>query len=274
MILRALILLGLTAGILGGAAYFSYELFWKPVQLDQEDKKEFAARTPTPPPDPSRPAYEKAMEPWRAGRLEEALPLLANFVADFPESPQAAEVKRVLGDHHSERLFSPAFTEGKMSHAVSAGDSLVRIATKLKTNAELIYRTNNLESINLKIGQQLWVPKVDLRISVRREAKTVTLYNQGVFFKEYPAMAIKIPGAAKPLETKVSDKIALKGSNRVAFGDKHYPEADRWIMLQAPGLAIRSVPEGAPTPPGVVVSPEALGEIYLLVSRGTPVTIH
>lgn len=275
-ILRALILLGLTAAILGGSAFFAYELYWKPRQLDLEDKREFKAATPSPPPDFSLPAFDKAMALQKSGDTEGFRAALAEFIASYPDSPNLAKAKDILGTMNSEAIFSPTIATDKTAYKVSSGDSLVKIASKLKANAELIYRSNNLDSINLKIGQQLLVPHLDTSIVIDRKAETLTLYNKGGFFKEYEVMSLKTPGvpSSKPLETKVADKIALKGSNRVAFGDKSYPEAERWVMLGTSALAIRPQVEGAPPPPGIVVSPTAMDEIFLLVSRGTPVTIN
>lgn len=276
MIFRALVLIGLTAAILGGSAYFAYELYWKPRMLDLEDKREFTASTPSPPPDFSLPAYEKAMALQKAGDQEAFRAALTEFVSHFPGSPNAEKAKTLLGEINSEAVFSPSVPTDKTPYTVTHGDSLAKIAGKTKTGAELIYRANNLESINLKIGQHLLVPKVEITLTVNRKEGTVTLYNKGAFFKEYKTMSLKLPGvpSSKPTETKVADKFALKGPNRVAFGHKDYPSAERWVMLSTSAVAIRSQPEGAAPPPGIVVSPADLEEIFLLVSRGTPVTIN
>ena len=77
---------------------------------------------------------------------------------------------------------------------------------------------------------------------VDRKAGTVTLFNKGQFFKEYRTLSLKTPGVATSAKTKVADKIALRGSNRVAFGDKNYSGSERWVMLGSAGLAIRSLP--------------------------------
>ena len=276
MIFRALVLISLTAVILGGTAYFAYELYWKPRQLDLEDKREFRAGTPSPPPDFSLPAFEKALAAQKSGDRDGARTALAEFIASYPESPNLAKAKSTLGDLNSETVFSSAILTDKTPYTVSHGDSLMKISSKTKTRAELIYRANNLDSINLQVGQQLLVPHLDIRMVVDRKAHTLTLYNKGAFFKEYKVMSVKMPGlpASKPVETKVAENIALKDSNRVAFGDKSYPEADRWVMLSTSAIAIRAQPEGAPAPAGIAVSPADLEEIFLLVSRGTPVTIN
>lgn len=276
MIFRALVLIGLTAAILGGTAFFAYELYWKPRQLDLEDKREYRAATPSPPPDFSLPAFEKAQALHKAGDREGYRAALTEFIAAYTQSPNIEKAKALLGDLNSEMVFSPSISANKTAYTVTHGDSLAKISSKTKTSAELIYRANNLDSINLQVGQQLLVPHVEMKLIVDRKAGTLTLYNKGAFFKEYKAMHLKTPGlpTSKSVETKVADKIALKDSNRVAFGDKNYFEADRWVMLSSSSIAIRAQAEGAAPPPGIAVSPADLEEIFLLVSRGTPVTIN
>ena len=47
-------------------------------------------------------------------------------------------------------------------------------------------------------------------------------------------------------------------------------------MLGSAGVVIRGLPEGAGAtpPPGIIVAQPDIEEIFLLVSRGTPVTIQ
>jgi hypothetical protein len=53
------------------------------------------------------------------------------------------------------------------------------------------------------------------------------------------------------------------------------------VMLAAPGAVIRGrsdAPEGGgtppPMPPGIVLSQSDMEELFMLVSRGTPVTVQ
>jgi LysM repeat protein len=274
-IVRTLIILALVALILGGSAFFAYELYWKPRKLDMEDKAA-SSQAPAAVPDYTLPAFEKAAGLQRTGEIDRARTAWVEFIRNYPDSPKIAEAKTALGSINTGQVFSPVPSPEKTSYAVSKGDSLVKIASKFKSNAELIFRVNNLQTINLKIGQQLVIPQLDMSIVVDRKARTVTLLNRGQFFKEYHAVALKTPGVSTSPQTKVADKIALQGSNRVAFGDKNYSGSERWIMLGSGGLAIRGLPEGAGAtpPPGIIVARPDIEEIFLLVSRGTPVTIQ
>jgi LysM repeat protein len=268
-IVRTLIILALVGLILGGSAFFAYELYWKPRRLDREDK----AASPVELAHYSLPAFEKAAGLQRSGDVEGARVAWDEFIRSYPDSPKISEAKALLGTINTSLLLSPKPSPEKISYSVNKGDSLVKIASKFKSSAELIFRVNNMQTINLKIGQQLVIPQLDVSVVVDRKARAVRLLNRGEFFKEYQIVAMKAPASA---QTKVTDKVALQNSKRVAFGDKNYFGSERVIMLGSGGLAIRGIREGSEDPPpaGIIVAQQDIEEIFLLVSRGTPVTIQ
>jgi len=270
---RVLVIFLMVATILGGSVYYSYELFWKPNLPPPPGEVE---APPLPPADPAVVAYEKVRAVAGQGDRKVERVALTAFLAKFSDSPQAVEAANELGSLNARRVFSPRETGEDLPYKVQKGDSLVRIASKFKTNAELIYRVNNLETINLQIGQELHIPKVDMSMVVDPKGRTITLFDGGAFFKKYPIVSEKMGRSAGKGTTKVTDKLALQGSDRVAFGSKNYAGCDRWIMLGRPGLVIRGLPEDAgETPPaGILLSPSDLEEIFLLVSPGVPVTIE
>ena len=147
------------------------------------------------------------------------------------------------------------------------------------------------------------VPKLDTSLVVDREGKTVTVLNGGVFVKEYPVLSLKLPGSLgkSAVETKVTDKVAMKGSVRAAFGTKDFDGSDRWLMLGVSGVVLRGAPTPPPAPasaqaptagqpdsspaapvadatpvpmpPGIILEPGDVEEVFVLTTRGTPVTI-
>ena len=279
MIARVLVILLLIAAILGGSAYFTYELYLKPKKLDVEEKKQTVV-APVAPPDPSPPAFE-LLKPVLELNTPEAQAAISVFLNNYPDSPMAPAARAALGRINAAELLSPSPSPGKTIYAVVKGDSLVKIAAKFKTGAELIYCLNNLHTINLQIGQQLVIPKLDTSLVVDRKAHTVTVMNGGVFVREYPVKALKLPASAATgsVQTKVGDKLAMKGNARVAFGTKDYEGSDRWVMLAPGGIVLRGTPPPAddgsetPMPSGIVLDPADAAEIYVLTTRGTPVTI-
>lgn len=277
-LIKTLVILLILAGILGGSAYFAYEMFWKPDRLEKQERAEIEAQAALPPPPhPGIAAYESAAKLLETGSREDAKAALEKVLAEFPDSPKTHDVKSALGNLNAAALFSPEPGPGKEPYTVVKGDALAKIATKTGAGSELIFLANNLPSLNLSIGQVLQIPKLEIVAEVDREAKTLTLTNAGQFFKSYPIVSARVGGlgAGKTLETKVSDKFASLDAKRVAFGSKEYPAAERTVMLAPGGVMLRAAPaDGSAPPPGIVLSPEDLTEVFILVSRGTPVNIR
>ncbi len=281
MIWKTLTILVLIAAIAGGTWYFVYEFHLKPKKLDVQEKLAVAEAASTPPPDPAIAAFE-ALKPQLELNTPEAVAAIHAYLQSYPESAGARDARAALGRINAAAFFAPVAGLGKVEYSVVSGDSLVKIASKFKTSAELIYRVNGLTTINLKIGQPLLVPQIDTSLVIDRGAQSVTVRNNGEFFKEYTPLSFKLPPsvASGKIETKVNDKFMMKGSDRLAFGSKDYETGDRWIMLGTGGLALRSLPapptEGTPPPPppGIVFTPEEAAEIFVLVTRGTPVIIQ
>lgn len=277
MIWKVLTVLVLIAAILGGTGYFVNQFYFVPKQLDLEERTAIAIPTPTPPPDPSIAVFE-TLKPMLESDTPESAAAISEFLKSYPESPMAGPARAALSRINGVVFFSPTPSNDRVAYSVVSGDSLVKIAAKFKTVAELISRVNGLTTINLKIGQALMIPQIETEVIINRAAGTVTVTKGGEFFKEYTAQALKLPASAS--SGVVSDKFVLKGANRIAFGTKDFETGDRWISLGTSGAAIRSAPlPGAdgvtpPTPPGVILSPSDAAEVFVLVKTGTPVTIQ
>ena len=281
MIWKILTILVLIAAIVGGTGYFVNQYYFVPKQLDLEERTAIAIPMPTPPPDPSIAVFE-TLKPMLESDSPESAEAVAGFLKAYPESPMVAPARAALSRINGVVFFSPTPSADRVAYSVVSGDSLVKIAAKFKTGAELISRVNGLTTINLKIGQALAIPQIETAVVIDRAAGTVTVTKGGEFFREYTAQALKLPNAASSgvANVTVSDKFVLKGANRIAFGTKDFETGDRWISLGTSGGAIRSAPlPGAdgvtpPTPPGVILSPSDAAEVFVLVKTGTPVTIR
>lgn len=285
-LVKFLIVLLLAGAIFGTAGFFAWKLFLQPEQLDRKEEHEVAQAPklpPTPPPDYSLPALERALAVRKTGDATQARQALIDFIAQYPDSTKLSAAKDALGEINTQEVFTATPAPEKVEYVVASGDSLNKIAGKTKANAELILRSNNLASIDLSIGQRLLIPQIDTSLVIDRKAKTLSVLNKGQLFKEYPLLALDLPAAARgqqPMQTKVGEKIALKGSERVAFGSRDYVGSERWLMLGLANGVIRGQPlpdeagNPAPMPGGIVVSQEDIEEIFPLVTRGTSVTIQ
>ena len=280
MFIKALTILFLVAGILGGSGYFIYELYYKEKKLDIVEQAAAPTPTPAPTPHPALAAFD-SLKPVLAQNTVEARDAIAAHLSSYPESPKATEARAALGRINLALFRDPVATPSNTLYTVKKGDSLDRIKSQFKTNSELIYWANGMTSINLQIGQQLLIPVVDTAVVIDRAGSTVSLMNAGAFFKEYAAVSMTLTGQAAKgeVEAKVADRITRKGEARVAFGAKDYAEAERTVLINPGNVVLRTLPAPAadgstpPTPSGIVLSPSDFDEIYALVKSGTPVTI-
>lgn len=297
-----LLILGIV--IFGSAGYFGYQLFIKPGRIEKVEKaSEAVAATPTPTPDPGAHELQRLKSLRTGGDYLAVRDGLKSWLEAHPKSPLLKEARELLGEANMALLFQPAANPSIITYTVVKGDSLARIASKQKSNAELIQRANNLPGIGLQIGQQLVIPVLSMSVELDRQSKTLTLLNNGSFVKEYALLSSPTPPSktVPPVNTKILDKIANAGNKRVAFGDKAYAQSDRVILLAGnasivgveipyPSSSPSPVPGGggatnamtgnnvnpspSPLPPGYVLPKQDLLEIFPLVSRNTPVIIH
>jgi LysM repeat protein len=275
VLIRLLGVLVFAGGVVGGSLYFAYEIFWKPGKLDRIEAQEIEVQAALPPPPhPSLAEFAMAAAALREGGTAEAEQRLAALVGGDPLAPAAPDARALLGEIRMRTLLSPESAEGKTVYTVVKGDSLARIAGKTGAAPELLFRANNLETINLQIGQTLLIPDLALRLLVNPAAKSLTLLNHDAFLKEYPLVRADGSGLSPGASLSVADKIATIDGNRIAFGESKFAAAEKVVLLQPGGASMRAVPAGsASPPPGIILSPSDIEEIHVLVSRGTPVSI-
>jgi len=280
MIFKALTILLLVATVLGGSAYFVYDLYYKDKKLDLIEQTAPPTPVPSPTPDPSVAAWD-ALKPTAAKDTIEARESVKAFITAYPESVCIPEATAALGRMNLVLFRDTAATPANTVYTVKKGDSLAKIASVTKNNVEQIHWANQLSSINLQIGQQLLIPSLNTSAILNREKSTLIVFNHGEFFKEYPIVSLTLTGGASKgeFETKVADRVARKGETRVAFGAKDYAETVRFVLLSPGSVSIHPAPTPAadgtipPNPPGIVLNLADFNDIFALLKTGTPVTI-
>ncbi|HLB32976.1 MAG TPA: LysM peptidoglycan-binding domain-containing protein [Chthoniobacterales bacterium] len=295
---KILILAAVALLVFGSAGFFAYKLFLKPTHFSFFGKKE-PVPVALPTPDPGTTPFDAAVALQKSGKLSEAHDALVKWLEAYPNSPKITEARTLLGNINSELLTSPSPSNEKVSYIVVKGDSLARIASRQKSNAELIQHVNNLPNINLQIGQELFIPQLKMSIEIDRSGNLLILRDHDQFFKSYTLLSTPpYTGQQKaPTETIVIDKIAMINNKRVAFGDKKYPESERTILLRSNGNIVALPEETASTapssgpnnvttatnstsapsttmPPGFVLSLSDMKEVFPLINKDTPVSIH
>ncbi len=269
-----LVVLVIAAVVFGAIGYFSFKLLIAPekaARAEHSASMAYAAAVPEATAELGLNEFESAMALVDdRSRTPEAIAALHEFATKYPSASVIGEAKAALGELNASVVFTTVDAPGKTDYTVVSGDSLVRIASKTNSSAELILRSNNLSSIDLQIGQKLKIPQMDTAIVVDRASSTLTLFNNNVFFKEFALLA-PVPGSAG-VDTSVREKIATRDAKRVIFGGSDFPGSERSIILEQNAPVIRG--GSATSGSGIVLSQYDIEELFPLVTRGTRVVIR
>lgn len=200
-----------------------------------------------------------------------------------PKVRDAAE--NLLGQLNTALLFSRNKLEGDVFYTVKSGDRLLRIAKAHNVEAELIQNINNItDPRTLQIGRRLKIPSVDFSIRVNIGENTLTLLNNGKFFKKYRVRTGLLEGLTPTGQYTIKNKLVDPEWRDPSTG-KRYPPGDpanelgsRWMGFEVSGLGIHETIH--PETIGDYASRGCVGmlkkdvqELYALVPVGTPVTI-
>jgi hypothetical protein len=146
VIIRLLILAILAAALAAGGYYAVQELYIKPEQRLQADRR---LPAPAPPPDPSVVEYERCMELWKRGAPpSEARAAFERLLKEFPETRKRRDALDAIGQINSQEFFTQTPNETNL-YVVNPGDSLSRVSNRRKLPIELILYLNKLPSENL-----------------------------------------------------------------------------------------------------------------------------
>jgi LysM repeat protein len=266
------------AMVIGGGGWAVYRLYLQPQQELQAEQNvaKHSAEEAAAAPDPVEVIYQALTQQTATAAPDAARTMWMEFIRTHPDSPRVAEAEAAVGPLNMAVLFSPEAAEHKKTYTVAKGDSLYKIARQHGVTIELLARANNLQNTMLQIGQQLIVPETQITATIDRPAMKLRLDNRGEFLRAYPLLAAGLPGAAAGAKAQVTDLVVEVDGKRVTFGQKGYAEGKRSIILSSPGAPISGAAEGttaAQMPSGVVVKDADLGEIFVLLRSGVPVTI-
>ncbi len=273
-----LIVLLVAALVIGGGGWAVYRLYLQPQQelrAEQTAVKQ-ATDEAAAAPDPVEVKYQAMAQQAATAAPGAARTMWMEFLRAHPDSPRATEVEAAVGPLNMAALFSPEAAEHKKTYTVAKGDSLYKIARQHGVTIELLARANNLQNTMLQIGQQLIVPDTQITATIDRPAMMLRLENRGEFLRSYPLLAAGLPGAPAGSKVQVTDSVVEVDGKRVTFGQKGYVEGKRSILLSSLGAPITGAAEATPAaqmPAGVVVKDADLGDIFVLLRSGVPVTI-
>jgi LysM repeat protein len=273
-LVKLLIVASLAIGVFGGGGFVAYRLFFKKPDPRGRNPNEPVV---TPTPDPGIAMFNQAKREIASGDQNDAQKILLALVQSFPDSTRINEAKKLLGDLNISAFFSPEPGPDKTEYVVIRGDSIARIATKTRNPAELIFKANGLDSLTIQPGRKLIIPKGQFSLVVNTKKGDVTLMNNGIFFRWYKPLELKLPAKVVLGQFKAREKIAWADGARVAFGEKKYLGSSRWIAI---GGGITLYSETNPQTPnvqkpatGIMLGPPDMEELFALVLKDTPVTV-
>ena len=117
MFIKALTILFLVAGILGGSGYFIYELYYKEKKLDIVEQAAVPTPTPAPTPHPALAAFD-SLKPVLAQNTVEARDAIAGHLSTYPDSPKTAEARAALGRINLALFRDPSATPSNTLYTV------------------------------------------------------------------------------------------------------------------------------------------------------------
>jgi LysM repeat protein len=269
------LLLGLLAVMAIGGWFLADKFYFAPQRAEAAEAEQLAQ---PPPEDPSRAVWRELL-----GRLNPQDPAsdlleIRTFLAEHPQTEVRAEAFDLLTRRGAHWLFSDIAAPWKETYRVVSGDAMARISSRQGVSPDWIMKVNNLLDYNLRIGQELILPKPDLRLIASRAEGRLFVLREEEILMAYPLVFSQVPETAGG-ETTVRERVAGSAGGRHAFGEAAFVGADKTIAL-ANNISVRALPEGgletvgAGLPSGLLLTPPDLEEVFLLVKRGTPVIIE
>lgn len=222
--------------------------------------------------DPGERVFQTAYQLLEEEKYDAAQLKLASIFEVYPNSTAAATAKKIVGEMNLDRLLSTRNMSGKQIHTVKAGDSYLGIAAKYKTSIDCMMHLNSMLQLDgIQPGDRLIVMPLEFTIRIEPKKKVVSLWKDGQFIREYPAMAMRGVGSSKNTGS-VESIVAEVDGTKILPHDERYPSANKIIQLSNPAVQIRSWDESLDELiTGVFLRPNDLQEIALLTRSGNSV---
>jgi len=232
--------------------------------------------------EPGAQGFRKAFEMLSSGRMEEAREKLTTIFNIFPNSSVAKNARRIVGEMNIDELLGSRSGFGREIYRVRPGDSYLAIAARHQTTVEMMIHLNSMQRLkNIQPGHELIVMPLNFRILIEPRRQAVSIWDEGRFLREYPALSMKgLP--SKATQTTIKQKIAELNGGNVPSHAEAYCGANKILQLATGTLQIRGwdkpIPQGEEQqddlPFGVLLAPEDMEELSLLTRTGNIVEIR
>jgi lipoprotein-anchoring transpeptidase ErfK/SrfK len=224
---------------------------------------------------------KQAQKSLQEGDMLKARKIYANVIEQYPDSPHVITAQKALEKLNMDLLFSPLKTETSTIYVVKEGDTLGKIAKQFNTTAELLMRSNKLESDLIHPGKRLKVVTVQFSLVVDKSQNTLTLKESDEVVKTY-AVSTGVdnttPTGKFKIVNKLVDPVWYKAGAVVPSGSPENILGTRWLGISEPGYGIHGTTDpqtiGRQITAGCVRMRNAdVEELYSIVPVGADVTI-
>jgi len=220
-------------------------------------------------------AYEKK------GRYDLTLDYYRKIIHDFPNSKSTQKVKENFEKISMKLLFSPVITDGSIGYTVQPGDTLVEIANRYKTTAELLARSNNLDNNMIAPGQTIKVLTAKLSLLVDKSENKLYLIKDKETIKTYTVSTGAnncTPVGKFKVEEKMISPVWFKVGAVVSPDSSEYELGKYWMGLSVKGYGIHGTKDentiGKQITKGCVrMMNNDVEELYSIIPSGTEVEI-
>ncbi len=217
----------------------------------------------------------------KQGKFAEARDAYRKAYETYPDVSIVKIAKPKAEELGMKILFSPTVDAYSEGYIVQAGDSLAKIAKVFGTTIELIKRSNNLASDNIRQGKRLKVVTAKCSVIIDKSQNILLLkQNDGVIntYKVATGANNCTPAGTFNITTKLVDPVWYKTGAAVPPGSPENILGTRWMGLSKEGYGIHGTTDpsslGKQATAGCVrMLTSDVEELYSILPEGTEVTI-
>lgn len=219
--------------------------------------------------------YEERHELLKAKETYETL------ISSVPNLDFISLVQERLGNLNVKILFSPVKTEDSQMYEVQVGDTLSKIAAQFHTSVDLIKKSNNLKSDNIRPGADLKINTTKFSLIADKSQNLLTLKADEKVVKVYHVSTGAnncTPVGAFTITSKLVNPVWYTAGAVVPSGSPDNILGSRWLGLSKPGYGIHGTtqPEsiGTQVTQGCIrLRNTDVEELFIILPLGTEVAI-
>jgi len=235
--------------------------------------------------EPGQHEFKRALEFIALDRLDEAREKLLFIQNLYPNSVNAPEARRILGEINLDEILSIENMKNKKVHKVADGEGYLHIANKYNTTIDCIMFLNGFtELASLHKGDEIIVMPLDFKLMVNLDKERVELFHRDdqkkehVFAKSYLIQKIDLGSLrAGAYQTTIKRKLGEMGGRTYNPTHSNFRHALKVLgfYLNKHYAQFRPVPAADAEDPGqgVFLKNSDMEELSMLIRVGNEVEV-